>query len=99
MALPGKRHPRSLTRKRRSAWMSAFKKASLTKCTKCGTPKRPHMVCQVCGTYKGVKVLDIKHRITRSERRAAQKAALAKEKAASKKEAGKVTKKDIEKKK
>ncbi|MFH0830700.1 MAG: 50S ribosomal protein L32 [Parcubacteria group bacterium] len=80
MALPGKRHPRALTHKRRSAWMSRLKPAQLAKCPKCATPKRPHVACHVCGYYKGQKVLDVKHRVTRAERRAAAKAAVAREK-------------------
>lgn len=64
---------------RRSAWMGRLKPAQLAKCPKCATPKLPHVVCQTCGYYKGKKVLDIKHRVTRSERRAAAKAAAAAE--------------------
>ena len=80
MALPGKRHPRALTHMRRSAWMARLKPAQLVKCSKCATLKRPHVVCHVCGTYKGEQVLDIKHVVTRRERRAAAKAASAREK-------------------
>jgi large subunit ribosomal protein L32 len=82
MALPGKRHPRALTHKRRSAWMSRLKPAQLVKCPKCATPKLPHIVCKVCGYYKGAKVLDVKHKVTRAERRAAEKAAAARERKA-----------------
>ncbi|MFO0702489.1 MAG: 50S ribosomal protein L32 [Candidatus Andersenbacteria bacterium] len=82
MALPGKRHPRSLGRHRRSAWMARLKASKLQACPKCKTPKQPHQVCKVCGTYKGATVLKTKHRVTRSERRAAEKAALARSKAA-----------------
>ncbi len=65
---------------RRSAWMSRLKASQLVKCSKCATPKRPHVACHVCGTYKGEQVLDIKHVVTRSERRSAAKAAAAREK-------------------
>jgi uncharacterized Zn finger protein (UPF0148 family) len=58
-----------------------MKPGTLQACPKCKTPKLPHLVCKVCGTYKGVKVLDVKHRVTRAERRAAEKAAFAREKA------------------
>jgi len=57
--------------------MARMKPGTLQACPKCKTPKLPHVVCKVCGTYKGVKVLDVKHRVTRSERRAAEKAAAA----------------------
>jgi large subunit ribosomal protein L32 len=82
MALPGKRHPRALTHKRRSAWMARLKPAQLVACPKCNTPKRPHVVCKVCGFYKGVKVLEVKHKVTRAERRAAERAAVEREKKA-----------------
>ena len=82
MALPGKRHPRALTHMRRSAWMGRLKVAQLVKCPKCATPKLPHVACQVCGYYKGAKILDVKHKVTRSERRAALRAAAEREKKA-----------------
>ena len=81
MALPGKRHPRSLTRHRRSAWQARLKRTALQACPKCKTPKLPHIVCKVCGYYRGAAVLQPKHRTTRAERRAADKAVLAREKA------------------
>lgn len=59
--------------------MSRLKPAQLVKCSKCATPKLPHVACHVCGTYKGEQVLDVKHKVTRSERRAAAKAAAARE--------------------
>jgi len=61
--------------------MTRLEPANLHPCSKCKTPKHPHQVCQVCGTYKGVEVLKVKHRVTRAERRAAEKAAAAKAKA------------------
>lgn len=67
---------------RRSAWMGRLKAAQLVKCPKCATPKMPHIACKVCGYYKGEKVLDVKHHVTRSERRAALKAAAEREKKA-----------------
>ena len=96
MALPGKRHPRSLTRHRRSAWMARLQPRQLKACPKCKTPKLPHIVCKVCGTYKGAKILDIKHHVTRAERRAAEKATVAREKAAHAKETKKADKKEEE---
>jgi large subunit ribosomal protein L32 len=67
---------------RRSAWMGRLKTAQLVKCPKCATPKLPHVACKVCGYYKGEKVFDVKHKVTRSERRSALKAAAEREKKA-----------------
>ncbi len=95
MALPGKRHPRALTHMRRSAWASRLKAPVLVKCPKCATPKMPHVACHVCGYYKGEKVLDVKHKVTRSERRSALKAAADREKkAAQETKPGKTVKSD-----
>lgn len=82
MAVPKKKQSRARTHKRRSAWLGKFKAPTLVKCPKCGAAKRPHVVCRTCGTYKGEKVLEVKHHVTRQERRAAAKAAAAKAAAA-----------------
>jgi large subunit ribosomal protein L32 len=65
---------------RRSAWMSRLKPTQLVKCPQCTNPKLPHVACPTCGTYKGEQILDVKHKVTRKERRAAAKAAVAHEK-------------------
>lgn len=80
MALPGKKQTRSRTHKRRSAWLGGLKAPILAKCPKCNTPKKPHSVCPVCGTYKGAQIIKVKHKVTRAERRAAARAQAAREK-------------------
>ena len=33
---------------------------ALTSCTNCGEMTRPHRVCQHCGYFKGVQVMEVK---------------------------------------
>lgn len=35
----------------------------LTKCPKCGEPKRNHIACSFCGYYGDKKVLDVKSKL------------------------------------
>lgn len=58
MALPKRRHSTARGRKRRTHWKLSL--ASLSLCPQCKTPKPPHVVCPVCGTYKGKQVKAIK---------------------------------------
>ena len=57
MALPKRRHSRQRQAKRRTH--DRLKVALLTPCPQCGTPKRPHRICQSCGYYAGKEVLKI----------------------------------------
>ncbi len=41
----------------------------LTHCQKCGKPVLPHSVCQNCGYYKGVEVIDVMKKLTRKEKK------------------------------
>ncbi len=84
MPHPKKKQSNARSKKRRSAWAGKLLAAGLVPCPKCKTPKRPHQACHTCGTYKGEQVLKIEHKPTRSERRAALKAAAEKEKKAAK---------------
>jgi large subunit ribosomal protein L32 len=58
--------PKKKTSKRRTGMRGNSKKASaiyLSKCSKCGEPKKSHMVCTFCGYYAGRKVLDVKTKL------------------------------------
>ncbi len=46
---------------------------ALTKCSKCGKPVVPHTVCNNCGYYKGVQVLDVLKRLDKKERKRREK--------------------------
>ncbi|MDD5348324.1 MAG: 50S ribosomal protein L32 [Candidatus Omnitrophica bacterium] len=58
MALPKKRHSTTRGRKRRTHWKIAA--VGLVACPQCKTPKHPHRVCPVCGTYAGRQAVEIK---------------------------------------
>jgi len=47
---------------------------SLTLCKECGSPKGAHVVCTVCGKYKGRQVIDVHAKIAKKEKRAKEKA-------------------------
>lgn len=59
MAVPKRKMSRSRTRHRKAQWLKASP-PTLTTCPRCKAAMRPHMVCEECGTYKGVQVLDAK---------------------------------------
>lgn len=46
-----------------------LKKPSLATCAKCGKFVLPHTLCQNCGTYKGVEVIDVFKKLTKKERK------------------------------
>jgi large subunit ribosomal protein L32 len=55
MAVPKKKQSRSRTGKRRAQHRVAA--PALNACPRCHSPRRPHRVCPVCGTYAGREVL------------------------------------------
>jgi len=60
--------------------MHLFAKAPvLSRCPKCGKPILPHAVCQNCGYYKGVEVIDVLKKLTKKERKKKEKEIKAKE--------------------
>lgn len=70
MGLPG--HRRTSSHKRRRASHFALKPASLTTCSHCKQPVRPHQVCANCGYYRGRQVLKLKSKLVgRARARAA----------------------------
>ena len=77
MAVPKQKHTKSRRNKRR---MHLFiKGSSLSLCKKCGKPVLPHTVCQNCGYYKGVEVIDVLKKLTKKERKKKEKEMAAKE--------------------
>ncbi|OHA85982.1 MAG: 50S ribosomal protein L32 [Candidatus Zambryskibacteria bacterium RIFCSPLOWO2_01_FULL_35_19] len=70
------RHTRAHTANRRSH--HALETQSLNLCKECGSPKAPHLVCQVCGKYKGKQILDVHSKIIKKENKAKEKAKQAK---------------------
>jgi large subunit ribosomal protein L32 len=58
MAVPKRRTPRAKTRSRRSAnWRLDAPARSV--CPNCGSTKLPHVVCGVCGWYRGRKAIEV----------------------------------------
>ncbi len=51
MAVPKRKVSRARRGKRRSH--DALKPLSVSQCSQCTEPKRPHTVCPHCGTYRG----------------------------------------------
>lgn len=51
MAVPRNRH--SNARKNTKRAHHAKKPVQTTGCTNCGAPRKPHMICPSCGTYRG----------------------------------------------
>jgi len=56
-AVPKKKPSKAKTRQRRAHWHARV--ATLVRCSRCGSPKMPHHVCLVCGTYRGRQVLPV----------------------------------------
>ena len=46
----------------------------LTLCKDCGSPKKPHAVCSICGKYKGKQVIDVHSKIARKEKKQKERA-------------------------
>jgi large subunit ribosomal protein L32 len=55
MAVPKQKQSHSRTRKRRA--QHKITTPALVECPRCHSPRRPHRVCQVCGTYAGREVV------------------------------------------
>ncbi len=55
MAVPKQRQSHSRTNKRRSQHKMGA--TALSRCPRCHAPRRPHRVCQNCGTYAGREVV------------------------------------------
>jgi large subunit ribosomal protein L32 len=55
MAVPKKKQSHSRTAKRRA--QHKVTSPALSECPRCHSPRRPHRVCAVCGTYAGREIL------------------------------------------
>jgi large subunit ribosomal protein L32 len=70
------RHTKSHTKNRRSH--HALKNVNFVKCENCKELKRRHTVCQVCGFYRGMKVLDLVKKLEKKQKKEKAKKAEAK---------------------
>jgi large subunit ribosomal protein L32 len=50
VAVPKRKKSRARTRHRRAQWLRIAAPARAN-CSHCGSPMRPHTVCEVCGYY------------------------------------------------
>lgn len=58
--------PKKKTSKRRTGMRTNAKKMRpiiISKCPKCGEPKKSHVVCAFCGFYGDKKILDVKTKL------------------------------------
>lgn len=77
--------PKKKTSKRRTGMRTNAKKVTpifLSKCPKCGEPKKSHVACSFCGYYGDKKVLNVQSKLDKK----LKKEQKAKEKAEEKKE-------------
>ena len=58
MAHPKRNHSKTRRDKRRTHWKMEV--PAMATCDHCGSVKRPHRVCPVCGYYNGVEVINMK---------------------------------------
>jgi len=74
MPEPKKRKTHHKTRIRRSKRMKEA--ATSIKCPKCDSLVLPHHACRVCGTYKGVKYIDVEKRERKKKERENEQASV-----------------------
>ena len=55
--MPVPKRKRSRTRRDKRFANKGMKVTAITQCDTCKSPKAPHIVCQTCGHYKGIKVM------------------------------------------
>lgn len=78
MAVPKQRKTSSRRDQRR---MHIFLETPrLTTCPRCKNPVLPHTVCQNCGYYKGIEVIDVMKKLTKKEKKRREKEMAQKEK-------------------
>ena len=59
MAVPKKRTSKSRKGMRRAHDFIKYK-AAITECESCSAIKLSHHICETCGYYRGIKILDVK---------------------------------------
>lgn len=64
MATPKKKRTKSSAGKRQAH--DGLEEVALNSCPQCGSPVKPHRVCQNCGTYKGKEKVKIKTKAEKS---------------------------------
>ena len=67
MAVPKRKRSRVRRGGRRAH--QKIKSVNLATCPQCKSLMKPHTVCMICGTYKGIQVIDIDKRKKRTERK------------------------------
>lgn len=65
------RHTKSARNQRRSHHSLA--NPAVSKCSHCGKATAPHTVCQNCGYYKGVRVIDVLAKLDKKDRKKKEK--------------------------
>jgi len=72
--MPVPKRKRSRARRDKRFANKGIKKITLAICAQCKSATVPHMVCQTCGYYKGVKVMvtKVERSIKRDEQRKAK---------------------------
>jgi len=71
MAVPKQRKTKSKRNQRRMHLFLGA--ATLIKCDHCGKEKLPHIVCQNCGYYKGVEVVNVLAKLEKKEKKRREK--------------------------
>lgn len=61
MAVPKKKMSRTRTKNRRAH--EALGRLHLVSCPQCHELMRPHVVCQNCGTFRGVEYIEVEDEI------------------------------------
>ncbi len=71
MAVPKQRHTKS--RRNKSRMHKYAKQPVLSVCPKCGKPVLPYTMCENCGYYKGMQVIDVFKKLDKKERKKKEK--------------------------
>jgi large subunit ribosomal protein L32 len=66
------RHTHGRTARRRGGQMKA-KKATIVKCSKCGSNTVAHHMCNNCGHYDGKKIVDVTAKLEKKQKKLKEK--------------------------